>query len=230
MTWAGAAVRVVLAVLAVVAITGGLVLGAPAGDTEPPATLLSGEVAIGSALDPVFAHLKLDRLSCKFTEEKRVALLARPLHSTGTIYFERDKGIARRTVTPKVQQVVLTKTMLRVRTGKKTEEIALDKSKDLKAFALILPTLLHGDRAELQRAFDISLYGSDKDWWALALNPKTDSLKKLVRRVIVFGRKGNLVSLRVIEASGDTTDTRFTNIQTNADVPDTEIATAFGAP
>ncbi|MBL0215435.1 MAG: hypothetical protein IPQ07_16310 [Myxococcales bacterium] len=101
----------------------------------------------GAAIDPVLALLKLDRFACKFTEEKHVALLARPLKSTGTIYFERDKGIARTTLTPKLAQVVLTRTTLRIRKDNKTEEIPLDKSKDLKAFALIFPTLLRGDRA-----------------------------------------------------------------------------------
>ena len=218
-----------LALVAGIATAGAPVVAAPTLDT-PPATLISGDPARGKALDPIFKLMKIERLSCKFTEQKRVALLARPLSSAGTIYFDRDKGIARSTLTPKVQHVVLTKTSLRIRTAKKTEEIPLDKSKDLKAFALIFPTLLRGDRAELERSFDIGLYGSDKDWWGLAFTPKTDSLKKLIKRVVVFGKKTNVVSLQIVEASGDATDTQLTDIHTNKDVPDTEIATAFGAP
>jgi outer membrane lipoprotein-sorting protein len=221
--WAAAAIAAVLAV------GSGLVVAAPAVDA-PPATLVSGEPAKGAAIDPVFKLLALQRLGCKFSEEKRVALLARPLKSTGTIYFERDKGIARTTLTPKVQHVVLTKTTLRITTDKKSEEIPLDKSKDLKAFALIFPSVLRGDRAELEKSFTVGLYGSDKDWWALAFTPKTDSMKKLIKRVVVFGKKTDLVSLQIVEASGDTTDTRLTDIQKNADVPDAEIAKAFGAP
>jgi hypothetical protein len=51
-----------------------------------------------------------------------------------------------------------------------------------------------------------------------------------VRRVVVFGRAGELVALQVAEASGDTTDTRLSELQKNGDVPDAEIAAAFGAP
>jgi outer membrane lipoprotein-sorting protein len=200
------------------------------GSDAPPSSLLSGVAAHGSAIDPVFAHVKLERLRCKFSEQKHIALLARPLRSTGTITFERDKGIARTTLTPKVSQVVLTTTSLRIRKDNHTEEIPLDKTKDLKAFALIFPTLLRGDRTELERAFEIGLYGSDSDWWALAFTPKADSLRALVRSVVVFGRKGELVSLQVVEASGDTTDTRLTEIQKNGNVPDAEVAAAFGAP
>ena len=86
---------------------------------EPPAGLVSGEPAHGAALDPVFAHFKLDRLACTFREDKRIALLARPLHTTGAIYYARDQGIARETRTPRPERVVVTPTALRIRTSPK---------------------------------------------------------------------------------------------------------------
>lgn len=221
-----------IAAVAIVAVLSSRAAAGPDATTNgdaPPATLVSGEPVRGSALDAVFAHLKLDRLSCAFSDEKRVALLARPLKSSGTIVFDAGKGVARTTHKPKFQQVVVTTTTIKIRTDKKTEEIPLGKSKDLKAFALIVPTLLRGDRAELERSFEIGLYGSDKDWWALAFTPKTDSLRKLVKTVIVFGRKTELVSLQVAEANGDSSTTRLTNILENEAVPATEIAKAFGA-
>jgi outer membrane lipoprotein-sorting protein len=235
MTAPGATRRTALALVASLAILGGPAVASsgpvdPVDNAAPPATLVSGEPARGAATDPIFALLKLERLRCSFREEKRVALLARPLTSTGTITFDRGRGIARSTLTPRPEHVVLTRTTLRIRTDKKTEEIPLDKSKDLKAFALIFPTLLRGDRAELERAFDIGLYGSARDWWALAFTPKTASLKKMVKRVVVFGRRTGVVSLQIIESSGDTTVTRLTDLRRNAEVPDTEIAAAFGAP
>jgi hypothetical protein len=232
----------VLAVIASAAAAAGPAR-APAGDkapsptappaapaAAPPANLLSGDAAHGAALDPVFAYFKLARLSCKFTEDKHIALLARPLTSSGAIYFERDKGIARMQLTPRPQQAVLTRTSLRIRKDNHTEEIPLDKSKDLRAFALIFPSLLRGERGELERAFELGLYGSARGWWALAFTPRTDSLRALVRRVVVFGRGGEVVALQITEASGDTTDTRLTDIRTNGDVPDAELAAAFGAP
>lgn len=222
--------RAITAVVLVTMLIGRAAAGPDGASSDaPPATLVSGEPVRGSALDPVFAHFKLDRLSCTFSEEKRVALLARPLRSSGTIYFDRGNGVARLTQKPKFQQVVVTATTLRIRTAKRTEEIPLSKSKDLQAFASIVPSLLRGDRAELERAFDIGLYGSDKDWWALTFTPKAESLKKLVAKVTVIGRKSELVSLQVAETNGDSTTTKLTNIRKNADVPATEITTAFGA-
>ena len=217
--------------LAVSVIASGAVgEGARADEPRPPAGLVSGEPARGHALDPVFAYFKFDRLRCQFSEAKHVALLARPLRSSGTIYFDRTRGIARITLAPNHQEAVLTATMLRLRTGDRVEQIPLDKTKDLRAFALIFPTLLGGDRGELERSFELGLYGTDRGWWALALTPRAESLRALVRRVVVIGRAAELVSLQIAEASGDTTDTQLTAVVRNAGVPDAEIATAFGAP
>jgi outer membrane lipoprotein-sorting protein len=224
--------RVGRAAVAMALAIAGIASGAAAETkTEaPPANLVSGDAAHGAALDPVFAHFRLARLACTFSEEKHIALLAKPLRSSGTIYYDRDKGIARTTKAPKPEHVVVTRTTLRFRKGDHTEEIPLDKSKDLKAFALIFPTVLRGERGELERSFDVGLYGSDAAWWALAFTPKTDSLRAMVRRVVVFGHKAELVALQVVEASGDTTETQLSEIRTNGAVPDAEIASAFGAP
>lgn len=192
----------------------------------PPAKLLTGTAAHGAGTDPVLAHVRLERMSCTFTEEKHVALLARPLKSNGTIVFDRTKGISRTTLAPKKQQVVLTPTTLRIKSGGHTEEVPLDKSKDLRAFATVFPTLLRGDRKELEAAFELGAY-SDADWWAVTLTPRANSLKKLVKQVTVVGHKSELVSLQIIEASGDTTETKLAELKKNGDVPDSEITTAF---
>ncbi len=205
------------------------VLAGTAAAETPPATLISGEATHGPKLDPVFKLLEQQRLACTFAEQKHVALLARPLTSSGTIVFDRDKGIVRAVVKPKPQTVILTKTSIKMIKGKTVEEIPLDKSKDLKAFALIFPTLLRGERSALETSFDIGLYGSETDWWALTFAPKSAALKKFVKSVTVFGKKTDAVALRVVEASGDTTDTQLSDVRRNKDVPDTEIAAAFGA-
>lgn len=41
---------------------------------------------------------------------------------------------------------------------------------------------------------------------------------------------GAHAALQITETSGDTTDTRLSDLHKNGDVPDAEIAAAFGAP
>lgn len=236
--------RRVARVLVALAIAPGLALAAPppasrgspgtpatgSASNDPPANLLSGTPAHGAAIDPVFARLRLQRLRCAFHDQKHIALLARPLVSTGVITFDRDRGIVRSTSAPHAEKAILTRTALRIQKGGRVEDIPLDKTKDLQAFALIFPTLLRGERQVIERSFEIALYGRADAWWALQFTPRSDSLRALVRRVVVFGRAGELVALQVAEASGDITDTRLSDLHTNGDVPDAEIAAAFGAP
>jgi Outer membrane lipoprotein carrier protein LolA-like len=241
--------RSIVLAIAAIAIAPGIGLTAPAPSTSPrtpaapaapaaptaasdapPANLLSGTPAHGAALDPVFARLQLQRLRCAFHDQKHIALLARPLQSSGVITFDRDRGIVRSTTAPHAEKAVLTRTALRIQRGDRVEDLPLDKSKDLQAFALIFPTLLRGERPAIERSFDLALYGRADAWWALELTPRSDSLRALVRRVVVFGRAGELAALQIVEASGDTTDTRLSDLHKNGDVPDAEIAAAFGAP
>lgn len=199
----------------------------PRRDTPPPG-LVTGEPARGASLDAVIARVAFDRLMCKFSEDKRVALLARPLKSTGMIYFDRAKGVVRQASTPKAGEVVVTKDAVRIRDGRRVETIPLAKSRELRAFATVFPTVLRGDRAELESSFEIGLFGSERGWWALAFTPRSEALRAMITRVLVFGHGTDIVSLQVSEASGDRTDTRLFDVAVNGAVSDAVIASAFG--
>lgn len=208
-------------------VLGMLLCASVAAADVPPANLVSGTPKTGAEVDPTFAHLKLDRMRAKFSEQKHVALLAKPLRSAGTIYFDHDQGIARIQTSPKPQQVTVTKTALKIKSGTRVEEVPLDKSKDLRAFALVFPSLLRGDRAALATSFDIALYGADTGWWALSFTPKSASLKKLVTSVVMIGQKADPVMLKITEASGDVTETELSEVARDKAVPDADIAQAF---
>ena len=122
--------------------------------THRPRVIVLAPPAQAAALEAVFAHFKLDRLRCTFSEEKQIALLANPLRATrDDLLRPRQRHRAADRKARIAEQLVVTTTAVRIRKGSRTEEIPLDKSKDLKAFALIIPTLLQGDRAGLEQAF-----------------------------------------------------------------------------
>lgn len=223
---------------ALVALLGGLAAAparaqpaaAPAAEGAPTAAELATLLEAASGEDPgrVLALLSFERMRCAFAEEKQVALLKRPLRSSGTIVFDRQKGIARHTAKPRPSQAVVTRTTLRLTRGKRVEEISLDKSKELRAFALVFPALLRGDRDELERSFELVALGSAKGRWALRLTPRGAALRKLVRRVLVVGKGATLHLLEVEEASGDRSRTWLTEQRAGAEVSGEELAAAFG--
>jgi hypothetical protein len=206
--------------------------GALAHADEPAAACPKRTPHDASQAEPLFELLRLDRLErlrADFAEEKHIALLAKPLRQSGQMFFDRTRGVARLTRTPAAERVVLSTTTLRIEKAGKVEEVPLDRSKTLRGFALIVPALLRGDRATLEATFDLDLAGAAKDAWSLTLWPKDPALCGLLRQVVVAGQGPEVRSLRVEEASGDTTETRLSGTARNEAVPPAEIAQAFGA-
>ncbi len=205
-------------------------IAAPAATTSdtPPADLVTAKPADATTLAAVMKLLGVTRLAADFKEQKHSALLARPLVTKGTLVYERERGLVRSVTAPRPHQVVVTQTTLTFRKGSRTETVPLAKSRDLKAFALVFPALLRGDRDEIARSFELAVRGSAQDWWALTLTPKAESLKKLITSVVVIGRGNEVRELRVVEASGDHSEMTLSAIRTNSDVADSEL-TGFGS-
>jgi hypothetical protein len=209
------------------------VLALGAARADEPAGCPKRPAHDAGAVAPLFELLRidrLDRLRADFTEEKHIALLAKPLRSTGQLFFERARGMARVTRSPAPERVTLTATTLHIEKGGKVEEVPLERSKSLRGFAVILPALLRGDRAGLEATFDLELEGSARESWKLSLYPKDAGLCGLLRRVVVSGQGPEVRALQVEETSGDVTDTRLSGTARNEAVPPAEIAKAFGAP
>jgi Outer membrane lipoprotein carrier protein LolA-like len=199
---------------------------------EPPAACAKPSPHATGAVEPLFELLRLDRLErlrADFSEEKHIALLARPLRGAGQLYFDRNRGIARVTRSPAPERVVVSTTTLRIEKAGRVEEVPLDRSKSLRGFAVIFPALLRGDRAALEATFDLDVEGDAKGAWSLTLLPKDPALCGLIRRVVVSGQGPEVRALRVEETSGDTTETRLSATVRNEAVPPAEIAEAFGA-
>jgi hypothetical protein len=97
-------------------------------------------------------------LSARFHEEKRIAMLAQPLVSEGTVHYAPPGKIARHTLTPSVSSVVLDGTTLRF--GDATSERSIDTgtSPVVRAFVDSFLAVLAGDRAALERSFVLDFH------------------------------------------------------------------------
>jgi hypothetical protein len=213
-----------LAALALLAALVGRAIAEPNSPDVPPAALLTGKPAGAETLDAVMKVLAVERLAAKFVEQKHSALLARPLVTEGTLVYERERGLVRTVAGARAEQVVVTQTTLTIRKRGHTETVPLAKSKDLQASALVFPALLRGDRDGIARAFELTVRGNERDWWALTLTPKAESLRKMITQVVLLGRGHEARELRVVEASGDDSEMRLVEIRTNAAVADAELA------
>jgi hypothetical protein len=179
------------------------------GDTAAAAPVVT-------SLDTLFAALsRSPGLFARFHEEKQIALLVAPVKNEGTIHFNRKLGLARHTLAPQRQSVLLSSGALTLWDGQKTETISLKSSAPLRALAEAFSLMLAADRAGLERNFKLTFEPKDGGEWKLTLVPLNADLKNLILGIDVSGVSITPKLLRVREASGDVSTTTFTDVDPN---------------
>lgn len=229
------------------AAAGGLAAGAIgprpafASGTGASGTTASGNGAPADApltnapvtIDSLLARFRgIVGLSARFREEKRIAMLAQPLVSEGTVHYAPPGKIARHTLTPSASSVVLDGTTLRF--GDATSERSIDTgtSPVVRAFVDSFLAVLAGDRAALERSFVLDFHTpvgaggqvpsggqaaggqARSQKWELGLTPRDASLAHIIREIRFTGDGLVLSQMRIREATGDEGITTFSDVDT----------------
>lgn len=183
------------------------------------------------SLETLFdAFAKSPGLEAHFREEKKIALLFAPLRSEGVLHFDRTKGLARHTLTPSKQSVLLSGGTLSLWDGTKTEKIELKKTPELRAFADGFSMLLAADRPGLERSFKLEFSADPQGQWRLRLLPFAKEVRAIVSEIEVAGKGIALRTLRVLEASGDESTTTFSDVDTQKRYSEAAAAAVFRVP
>lgn len=137
-----------------------------------------------------------------FTEVQHLAVLDRPLESSGELLYEAPDRLEKRILKPRPETLMLAHGVLSATRGKHT------RSMDLAAWPQVAPLLeslratLTGDRATLERIFSVELEG-DAARWTLKLTPKDPEAARAVTRVIITGENAKLRTVETFQADGD---------------------------
>jgi hypothetical protein len=197
----------------------------------PLSPIPSGSAAAIDSLDSLFAMLaRSPGFFARFHEEKQIALLVAPLKNDGTIHFDRERGLARHTLTPQKQSVLLSGSTLTLWDGTKTETVPLQSSAPLRALAQSFSLLLAADRAGLEKSFSLGFQTTSGQGWHLTLAPLAADLKKLVTQVEVTGEGRTPKTLIVREASGDASTTTLSDVDMSRRYTASEAAALFKVP
>lgn len=184
-----------------------------------------------ATVDSVLAGLaRVQGLHCAYREEKRIALLTTPIVTEGTIDYARPGRMARRVTRPSPQVVLIDGGELRMSDGHQTQRIDLASQPVVRSFVDSFVQLLAGDRAALERAYTVSLETASEGF-TLVLRPRSAPLTQFLREIRFTGRTTNgapeLVSMTMLEVSGDTTTTTFTGVDTTRHYSDAEARRVF---
>jgi hypothetical protein len=117
------------------------------------------------------AFAAMPGLEASFVEEKHLGMLARPLTSSGTLYFTQPGLLHRRIDTPRPSTVVITPDTLRFTDESGTEEIDLRARADVRLFVESLVWVLAGDQAALDATYAAE-FSLEPEGWRLVLTPR----------------------------------------------------------
>lgn len=137
-----------------------------------------------------------------FVEKKSIAILEKPVESSGELFYSAPDRLEKRTLKPKAESMLLDGDKLTVEQRGKKHVLSLQNYPEVAAFIDSIRGTLAGDRKALERTYQLSIEGDEQNW-SLLLLPIEARMKKVVEKISIAG-SGNLVStIDIKQADGD---------------------------
>ena len=137
-----------------------------------------------------------------FVEQRFVRGVDGPLNSAGTLSFTAPDKLARKTVTPRPESMMVEGNTLTLSRAGRTRTLTLDSMPELQGMVDALRGTLMGDAQLLQRNFRTQLGGTQAGW-TLDLEPIDSRLASQVRSVRLSGRQGQVLGVEMEFVGGD---------------------------
>lgn len=138
----------------------------------------------------------------RFSEKKYLAVLDRPVQSSGELLYVAPDRLEKRTTQPKPELLVLDRDTLAIERGKQKMTLRLTDYPEAVAFVDSIRGTLAGNRAVLERSFGLHLAGS-RERWTLTLLPSDQRIAALVTRITVSGSRSQVKTIEYLQADGD---------------------------
>lgn len=154
---------------------------------------------IGQLMDNLARH-KGGRV--KFVEKKYLAVLDKPVISSGEMNYTPPDHLEKYTLQPRTETMVLDKDMLTLERDKRRLTINLANQPEAQAFVDSIRGTLSGNRAALQKNYALYLSGTNEKW-ILTLLPSDQKIAALVQKITVSGSRDQVRSIEYLQADGD---------------------------
>jgi len=146
-----------------------------------------------------------------FVEQKSIAMLDKPVESSGELFYTAPDRLEKRTLKPRPESMVLERGTLTIEQKGKRHALPLQNYPEVAAFIESIRGTLAGDRAALERTYKLSLEG-DEQGWTLELLPIADRMKKVIERIRIAGERHELRTIEIRQADGDSSVMTITQI------------------
>ena len=137
-----------------------------------------------------------------FTEVQQLAVLERPLESSGELEYEAPDRLVKRTLRPKAETLTLDHGVLSAQRGHRTYVLELRAYPQVVPFVESIRATLAGDRATLERLFNVGFDGTLAGW-TLRLAPRDAALAAAVRDIRISGERAAIHTVEIRQSDGD---------------------------
>lgn len=137
-----------------------------------------------------------------FVETKSIAMLDKPVVSSGELFYTAPDYLEKRSLKPKAETMVLDHGSIRITRGNKNYRLQLADYPALAAFIDSIRGTLAGDRSGLERNYTLTLEGTPARW-TLQLTPTSEQLQAVVKNIRIQGERGEIRSIDTVQADGD---------------------------
>jgi hypothetical protein len=137
-----------------------------------------------------------------FTEMQHLAMLDRPLESSGELLYDAPDRLEKRTLKPRAQTLILEHGVLTARRGQRTHVMELRDYPQVVPFVESIRATLAGDRAALERTFRVQFDGTLAHW-TLLLVPADTTLAGAVKDIRIEGERDAVRTVEIRQSDGD---------------------------
>lgn len=137
-----------------------------------------------------------------FVEKKSIAILDKPVESSGELFYSAPDRLEKRTLKPKAESMLLDKDKLTIEQRGKKHVLSLQSYPEIAAFIDSIRGTLAGDRKALERTYQLSMEGNEQSW-NLTLLPVQDKMKKVVAKINIAGSGNTLRTIDIKQTDGD---------------------------
>jgi outer membrane lipoprotein-sorting protein len=172
-------------------------------------------LALALMLAPVISHAAdwdIDQLMrslaqtqsdhASFVEKKFIAMLDKPVESSGELFYTAPDHLEKRTLKPKAESMTVDADTLVIERGRQKHRLPLQDYPELAAFIDSIRGTLAGDRKALERNYRLSLDGT-AEHWTLQLLPTDEKMQAVVKRIRIAGMRDAVRSVEITQTDGD---------------------------
>lgn len=137
-----------------------------------------------------------------FAEKKFIAILDKPVESSGELLYTAPDRLEKRTTKPRPETMIVEGGTLTIERGRQKHRLQLNEHPELAAFIDSIRGTLAGDRKSLERNYRLGLDGT-AERWTLELLPIHAKIQTVVKNIRIAGARDMVNSIEIQQADGD---------------------------